>query len=267
MPHERIRADQILPVESAASGGNSGSSIPTQQIQDTQKAYLVLGRNVLEVADTISLPLRVFGLRGFFSADAQTPDLVVLGKLDMLLIFLSGYLLPMLYGLLGACAFVLRKLSDEIDKLTYAHDARVRYSLRLNIGMLTGLAVGWFIKPGAGDAALVSLSPLALAFIAGYGSDLFFTALDKIVQAFAPAGGSASSTTKEVTAGGITTTTSQSTEAHVAGRESTTEEGKKTPTLSEAKAPIGETQIAGRGTESDEAKRVRLEAPAQPKAA
>ena len=87
-------------------------------------------------------------------------------------------------GCLCLCA---PQVSDEIDKLTYANDARVRYSLRLNIGLLSGLAVGWFIKPGAGDATLVSLSPLALAFVAGYGSDLFFVALDKIVLAFAPA--------------------------------------------------------------------------------
>src|SRR3954466_15814246 len=116
---------------------------------------------------------------------------MIRGKLDLLLYFLSGYLLPMLYGVLGACAFVLRNLSDEIDKLTYANDTRVRYSLRLNIGLLSGLAVGWFIKPTAGDATLVTLSPVALAFIAGYGSDLFFVFLDKIVQAFGGGSGSA----------------------------------------------------------------------------
>jgi hypothetical protein len=114
---------------------------------------------------------------------------------------------------------VLRKLSDEIDKLSYANDARVRYSLRLNIGLLSGLAVGWFIKPGAGEAALVSLSPLALAFVAGYGSDLFFVALDKIVQAFAPTPGSGATTVKESTVGGITTTTVESRAATVAGRQ------------------------------------------------
>jgi hypothetical protein len=141
------------------------------------------------------------------------------GTLDLLALFLSSYLLPMLYGLLGACAFVLRKLSDPVAKLTYAHDSQVRYSLRLNIGLLAGLAVGWFIKPGNGDASLVSLSPLALAFVAGYGSDLFFAALDKLVQAFAPAPTTGERTVTETTSGGITSREEESREIRVAGQE------------------------------------------------
>jgi len=167
------------------------------------------------------LPLRPFDFHGFFYTEADpTSELettIIRSKLEMLLLFFSGYLLPMLYGLIGACAFVLRKLSDEIDKMTYAHDARVRYTLRLNIGVLTGLAVGWFLKPGAGDPFLTSLSPLALAFVAGYGSDLFFLCLDKIVNAFVPAGGATTMTTTETTTGGITTVKKSAVAAHVAG--------------------------------------------------
>jgi hypothetical protein len=129
----------------------------------------------------------------------------------------------MLYGLLGACAYVLRQLSDEIGKLTYANDARVRYALRLNIGLLAGLAVGWFVRPGAGDAALVSLSPLALAFVAGYGCELFFVLLDRIVQAFAPAAGAASTTVRATTAGGITATETTTIRKVVAGAEAAPE--------------------------------------------
>jgi hypothetical protein len=85
--------------------------------------------------------------------------------------------------------------------------------------------VGWFIKPGTGDATLVSLSPLALAFVAGYGSDLFFAALDKIVQAFTPAPTSSSTTVRESTAGGITTTTIEGRAATVAGRQNGNADG------------------------------------------
>ena len=62
---------------------------------------------------------------------------------------------------------------------------RVRYTLRLNIGVLGGLAVGWFIDPTAEGSMVANLSPLALAFVAGYGSDLLFAVLDRIVGAFA----------------------------------------------------------------------------------
>jgi hypothetical protein len=209
----------------ATAEASPGTSVPSvepkiDQVEQKKKAYAILSENLLDIVGAIAdLPLRPFGYRNFFSTNAAPGDLggvIVQGKVEMLLVFLSGYLLPMLYGLLGACAFVLRKLSDEIDKLSYANDARVRYSLRLNIGLLSGLAVGWFIKPGVGETALVSLSPLALAFVAGYGSDLFFVALDKIVQAFAPTPGSGATTVKESTVGGMTV---ESRAATVAGRQ------------------------------------------------
>ena len=113
---------------------------------------------------------------------------VALATLRMILDFLAAYLLPALYGLLGACAFVLRQLSADLSRdfstLRFAHDSRVRYSLRLNIGILAGLAVGWFIDPTQEGSVVANLSPLALAFVAGYGSDLLFAVLDRIVNAF-----------------------------------------------------------------------------------
>jgi hypothetical protein len=56
-----------------------------------------------------------------------------------------------------------------------------------------------------------------LAFVAGYGSDLFFLCLDKIVNAFVPAGGATTMTTTEITTGGITTVKKSAVAAHVAG--------------------------------------------------
>jgi hypothetical protein len=173
-----------------ASTGVDAAKAAELQIQQTEKAqyaYLQLSRRLLEIAgNCVNYPLALVGLPAPFSTE-DSADVIVRGKLDIVLVFLSGYLLPMMYGLLGACAFVLRQLSAQGDRPTYAYNAQVQYSLRLNIGLLSGLAVSWFIKPGSGDSTLVSLSPLALAFVAGYGSDLFFVALDKVVQAFTPA--------------------------------------------------------------------------------
>jgi hypothetical protein len=109
---------------------------------------------------------------------------VSLATLEIVLDFLATYVLPALYGLLGACAFVLRQLSADIAELGFANDLRVRYTLRLNIGLLAGLAVGWFISPDQNASVIANLSPLALAFVAGYGSDLLFAVLDRIVNAF-----------------------------------------------------------------------------------
>lgn len=146
------------------------------------------------------------------------------GELEVVLLALSAYILPLLYGSLGAFAFILRKLSDPVGKLTYAYDTRVSYTLRVHIGALGGLAVGWFINGnsplaglgGAGMSGLVALSPLALAFAAGYASDLLFTALDKVVAAFSPLPSSQTSVKTETTYGGMTVMTETQREARVA---------------------------------------------------
>lgn len=93
------------------------------------------------------------------------------------------YLLPLLYGMLGAYAFVLRRLADEIKKLLYREEANINYSLRLHLGALSGLAIGWFAVP-ASNAEFVGLdvlSPLALAFLAGYSVELLFTIMDRLI--------------------------------------------------------------------------------------
>ena len=112
---------------------------------------------------------------------------VSLATVEIVLDFLATYVLPALYGLLGACAFVLRQLSADIAELRFANDLKVRYTLRLNIGLLAGLAVGWFISPDQNASVIANLSPLAVAFVAGYGSELLFAVLDRVVNAFSPA--------------------------------------------------------------------------------
>jgi hypothetical protein len=147
------------------------------QNEDAQKAYRDLALLLVPYSD------------GNVAASGDIEHEVAFATLKMILDFLAAYLLPALYGLLGACAFVLRQLSADLSRdfstLRFAHDSRVRYSLRLNIGILGGLAVGWFIDPTQEGSVVANLSPLALAFVAGYGSDLLFAVLDRIVNAFA----------------------------------------------------------------------------------
>ena len=101
--------------------------------------------------------------------------------------FTSGaigrYILPLMYGLLGAFAFVLRRLSEAIKKLEYTKESNINFSLRLHLGALSGLAIGWFSGPVT-DATIIdigTLSPLALAFLAGYSVELLFTLMDRLI--------------------------------------------------------------------------------------
>ena len=99
---------------------------------------------------------------------------------------LQTYVLPPIYGLLGATAYVLRLLLSEIRSRTYRSRTHTSYELRIYLGLLAGLAIGWFVTPDprSGQNVLQSLSPLALAFLAGYSVELLFSALDRFLAAF-----------------------------------------------------------------------------------
>ena len=96
---------------------------------------------------------------------------------------LSQYVLPLLYGLLGSLAYILRTLSREIQNVTFTRGSEIRYSLRWPLGMLGGVTVGLFFDP-ADLTGFAAITPLGLAFLAGYGVELLFTGLDRMVSAF-----------------------------------------------------------------------------------
>ncbi len=95
----------------------------------------------------------------------------------------NQYVLPLLYGLVGALAFILRTLSREMAAVTYAPADNLRYTLRWPLGMLAGITVGWFFDP-ASLTGFAAVQPLALAFLAGYSVELLFAGLDRLVAAF-----------------------------------------------------------------------------------
>ncbi|RWX57059.1 hypothetical protein [Photobacterium chitinilyticum] len=100
---------------------------------------------------------------------------------EAVLTMLQNYLLPLLYGLLGAFIFVLRNLLQQIKSLTYTNAREVGFRLRLTLGSLAGMITGWLFKP---DAAMevITLSPMAIAFVAGYSIELLFALLDRIID-------------------------------------------------------------------------------------
>jgi len=85
--------------------------------------------------------------------------------------------LPVLYALLGAAAYLLRLYDDQMRNRTFIPtDKHVARFLIAGIG---GLVVGQFnVTPG------VAISPFAVAFLVGYAVDLFFAFLDGLLQMF-----------------------------------------------------------------------------------
>jgi hypothetical protein len=90
-------------------------------------------------------------------------------------------ILPVLYALLGTCAYLLRCFEEELRTMTFKSSSRANLA-RFLIAGIGGAVVGLFgnftITQGA------SISPLAIAFLVGYAVDVFFSFLDGLVQSF-----------------------------------------------------------------------------------
>ncbi|NJN79025.1 MAG: hypothetical protein HC797_00295, partial [Anaerolineales bacterium] len=99
---------------------------------------------------------------------------------QFVLVVLQSYLLPLLYGILGAATSVLRTLSGQIEKVTFSESAGIQHVLRISLGALAGIMVGWFSFLWSSETTtfLGSVSPLAIAFLVGYNIELFFSLMD-----------------------------------------------------------------------------------------
>jgi hypothetical protein len=103
----------------------------------------------------------------------------------------SGYMLPVLMGLLGSMTFVLRQyLRSVSNRLLNPSDLR-EYIVRLVLGTVFGVAIGFFTSGNASAGVIAvpisSLGAPALAFVAGYGVEPVFRLLDGLAEQFSPA--------------------------------------------------------------------------------
>ena len=96
---------------------------------------------------------------------------------------LSNFLLPPLYAMLGACAYLLRSFSEQVKARTFTPSTTD--GARFIIAAIGGGAVGLFSNFTPGE--VTSLSPLAIAFLVGYATDIFFSFLDGLQPAFTKA--------------------------------------------------------------------------------
>ncbi len=102
---------------------------------------------------------------------------------------LNDVYLPFLLGWLGAHAFLLRRMSKDISDRCFAPGSAFNHIVRLGLGALAGLASTWLLTGEAvGGAQWKNLPIWALAFVAGYGIELVFAFMDRIINAFTSKG-------------------------------------------------------------------------------
>jgi hypothetical protein len=96
-----------------------------------------------------------------------------------ILYYAYNALVPLLFGSIGACTYVLRLISDQIRETTFSATSPVRHSVRVLLGTLAGFAVGV-----GGIATSGGLTLAAVAFVAGYSIEPVFATMDGIAEKF-----------------------------------------------------------------------------------
>jgi hypothetical protein len=142
-------------------------------------------------------------LRGIFQLDPALPDFAqaanrrttvyqevryfaqsVLDDFSFFYGAVTACLLPVLYALLGTCAYLLRTFEQQIATKTFMPS--FADSARFLIAGIGGAVVGLFNDFVIGQGA--SIPPLALAFLVGYAVDVFFAFLETMLQTFSKTG-------------------------------------------------------------------------------
>lgn len=94
---------------------------------------------------------------------------------------------PWMYGGLGACVYLLRSAHTYIYQRTFDVRRQPEYINRILLGMIAGGAIILFANNIAGDdGTVIQLGSAALGFLAGYNTDLLFSALERISGALLP---------------------------------------------------------------------------------
>jgi hypothetical protein len=88
--------------------------------------------------------------------------------------------LPVLYSLLGTCAYLLRSFETQMSTKTFIPSEN--NLARFLIAGIGGAVVGLFNNLNITQGA--SIPPLALAFLVGYAVDVFFAFLESLLQSF-----------------------------------------------------------------------------------
>jgi|SRR5579864_332891 len=114
---------------------------------------------------------------GYYYSRAETES--DLGVESIVAGIVSYSVLPILLGLLGACAYIVRLVSDEIRDTTFSQSSPTRHLVRLALGGLAGIVIGL-----TGIGSMAKLSTSALAFIAGYAVEPVFATFDSIAEKF-----------------------------------------------------------------------------------
>jgi hypothetical protein len=116
----------------------------------------------------------------FHFEDTQHRIRLVQQKQNLAVTLIGSFLLPILFGTIGAVAYIIRTISEQIQSATFSTTSPIRHVMRAGLGALAGVVVGLF----SDVSERLSLQPLAIAFLAGYGAEAVFAMFDSLAAKF-----------------------------------------------------------------------------------
>ncbi|QRM35418.1 hypothetical protein [Microvirga sp. VF16] len=148
-------------------------------VENLTGVFMSSNRNKL-----VECPKRSFDLEpGKVSSNEDPAEQIqsVRVVLDHYGVLASSYMLPILFGMLGALTFALR---DMISTPKNMGDLPIvtGYVLRVFLGAIFGLIIGYVNISGTPAAGLAA-SPLLLSLVAGFATDAVISLLDRIALA------------------------------------------------------------------------------------
>lgn len=97
---------------------------------------------------------------------------------------LESYLLPLLFGCLGAFTLVLRSLHNAFIQGTFTLKMCLDFNLRILLGGVMGISSGMFF----GEKVVIpegQFSPMLIAFLIGYNVEILFSIMDNFAHRLA----------------------------------------------------------------------------------
>ncbi|MGH8563942.1 MAG: hypothetical protein ACREXW_07565 [Gammaproteobacteria bacterium] len=99
-----------------------------------------------------------------------------------LLGILSQYILPLILGLLGAVAYVVRRALFNLAYHSYTPSFGGQFAMRLSLGGLLGVIAGIMFSLDEAELETYSLSLVVVAFLMGYSVEFAFSLFDRAIE-------------------------------------------------------------------------------------
>ena len=72
-------------------------------------------------------------------------------------------------------------MNRDISIARFSTESNSSFLLRLALGTLAGLIIGWFGFLLPGQSVVASIPPMALAFLVGYNIEIVFSLMDRLI--------------------------------------------------------------------------------------